>query len=210
MKVRKSVSHWFRIIIIFTTLTIPTFAMAIEEPKYTIAKKDDNIEVRLYEPIVVAETIVDTSDFDAASNEGFRRLAGYIFGGNKVRQKIAMTAPVTTEQSQKIAMTAPVQTEQQGSAMKVSFTMPSEFTMETLPVPNDSRVTLRPIPSRKFVAIKFSGRWTEDNFKEHTAELMKWIQKEGLKVTGAPIVARYNPPFVPSFFRRNEVLIPVE
>ena len=210
MKVRKSISYWFCIIITFTILTIPTFAMAIEEPKYAIAKKDDNIQVRLYEPIVVAETIVDTSDFDAASNEGFQRLAGYIFGGNKVRQKIAMTSPVTTEQSQKIAMTAPVQTERQGSAMRVRFTMPSSFTLETLPVPEDSRVTLRQIPARKFVAIRFSGRWTENNFKEHTEKLMTWIQKEGLKVTGAPIVARYNPPFVPSFFRRNEVLIPVE
>jgi effector-binding domain-containing protein len=196
--------------VIMFLLLIPTIAMAIEEPKYAVAKKDQDFEIRLYGPVIVAETVVDTSDFDEASNEGFRRLAGYIFGGNRMRQKIEMTAPVTTEQSQKIAMTAPVESEQLGRSMRVAFTMPSEYTLESLPVPNDSRVTLRRTPARKFATIRFSGRWTEANFREHTDQLMTWIQKEGMKVTGAPIVARYNPPFIPSFLRRNEILIPVE
>jgi effector-binding domain-containing protein len=184
--------------------------MAIQEPKYTVAKKDGDIEIRLYDSLIVAETVVDTSDVDEASNEGFRRLAGYIFGGNRVRQKIAMTSPVTTEQSQKIAMTAPVETEQRRSSVRIAFTMPSEFTLETLPVPNDSRVTLSQVPARKLAVIRFSGRWTEDNFREHSEELNAWIEKQRLKISGAPSVARYNPPFVPFFFRRNEVMIPVE
>ena len=140
-------------------ILIPSVAMAIQEPKYTVAKKDSDIEIRLYEPFIVAETVVDTTDFDEASNEGFRRLAGYIFGGNKVRQKIAMTSPVITEQSKKIAMTAPVETERRGSSVRIAFTMPSEFTLETLPVPNDSSVTLRQVPGRKLAVIRFSGRW---------------------------------------------------
>ncbi len=197
-------------VLILLVLVIPTNAMAIEEPKYTVIKKDHDFEVRLYEPTIVAETVVDTSDFDEASNEGFRRLAGYIFGGNKVRQKITMTSPVTTEQSQKIAMTAPVESEQLGGSVRVAFTMPSGCTLEALPVPNDSRVILRQKPQRKFAAIRFSGRWTEENFREHTDDLTTWIRKEGLKISGAPIVARYNPPFVPSFLRRNEILMPVE
>ncbi len=184
--------------------------MAIEEPKYTVTKRDHGIEIRLYEPYIVAETVVDTSDFDEASNEGFRRLAGYIFGGNKMKKKISMTSPVTSEESQKIAMTAPVQTEQRGTSLTMTFMMPSEFTMESLPVPNDARVKLRQIPSRKFAAISFSGRWTDENFQEHTEELKKWVDQQGLEVTGPPVIARYNPPFVPSFFRHNEVLIPVE
>jgi effector-binding domain-containing protein len=184
--------------------------MAIEEPNYTITKQDGDYEIRLYDPYIVAETVVDTSDFDEASNEGFRRLAAYIFGANKVQQNISMTSPVTTEQTQKIAMTAPVETEQQGTSLRIAFMMPSEFTMETLPVPNDSRVTLHRVSARKLAAIKFSGRWTEENFREHTDELLTWIQQEGLKVSGTPIIARYNPPFIPFFFRRNEVLIPVE
>ena len=199
-----------RTVAAFLFLLIPCLAMAIEEPKYTVGKKDGNIEIRFYEPFIVAETVVDTSDFDEASNEGFRRLAGFIFGGNKVQRKIAMTSPVTTEQSQKIAMTAPVETEQRGSSVRIAFTMPSEFTLETLPVPNDSRVTLRQVPARKLAVIRFSGRWTEENFREHSEELNAWIEKQGLKISGASSVARYDPPFIPFFFRRNEVMIPVE
>ena len=199
-----------RTVAAFLLLLIPCLVMAIEEPKHKVATKDGDIEIRIYESYIVAETVVDTSDFDEASNEGFRRLAGYIFGGNKVQQKIAMTSPVTTEQSQKIAMTAPVEMVRDGTSLKMTFMMPSEFTIESLPIPNDSRVTLRRVPERMLATIRFSGRWTEDNFREHTNELMAWIQKQGLKTSGPPVVARYNPPFVPSFFRRNEILIPVD
>jgi hypothetical protein len=198
------------LITLCSLLIIPSNAMAIDEPKYTVIKKDDAIEIRLYQPYIVAETVVDSGDYDEASNEGFRRIAGYIFGGNRIQQKISMTAPVTTEQSQKIAMTAPVQTEQRGASVRMTFMMPSEYTLESLPIPDDSRVTLRQVPARKVAAIEFSRRWTDENFKEHTEELKKWIDKEGLKVTGSPIVARYNPPFWPWFMRRNEVMIPIE
>jgi hypothetical protein len=194
----------------FIPAIIPTFAMAIEEPKYAVLKKDNDIEIRQYEPYIVAETVVDSSDFDEASNEGFRRLAGYIFGGNSVRQKLSVTAPVSTEESRKIAMTAPVQTEQQGTSLRMTFMMPSEFVLDSLPAPNDPRVTLHQMPARKFATITFSGRWTEENFNEHTEELKRWIEKEGLKVAGTPVIARYDPPFMPFFFRRNEVLIPLE
>jgi hypothetical protein len=191
-------------------VVLPSITMAIEEPIYSVVKKDRDIEIRLYEPYIVAETFVDTSDYDAASNEGFRRLAGYIFGGNKRRQKISMTSPVTTEESQKIAMTAPVQTEEQGRSLKVSFMMPAEFILETLPIPNDSTITFRQVPAKKVAAIKFSGRWTTENFNEHTNQLIKWIGDRGLRICGAPVVARYNPPFIPSFFRHNEIIIPIE
>ena len=197
------------LIAITLVLFITATAMAIEEPKYKVLKSDGDFEVRQYDSLIVAETVVDTTDFDEASNEGFRRLAAYIFGGNKTRQTMAMTSPVTTEESQKIAMTAPVETERTGASVRVAFTMPSEYTLQTLPVPNDPRITLRTIPGRTFAVIRFSGRWTESNFHEHTEELIAWIQNEGLRVTGNPIVARYNPPFVPSFFRRNEILIPI-
>jgi hypothetical protein len=199
-----------QIVVLFIILIIPSISMAIEEPKYSVVKKDGDIEIRLYEPYIVAETIIDTSDYDAASNEGFKRLAGYIFGGNKKQQKISMTSPVATEESQKIAMTAPVQTEKQGTSLRITFMMPSEFTLETLPVPEDSRIVFRQVPAKKVAAIKFSGRWTTENFDEHTNELKKWIEEQGLTKCGATVIARYNPPFVPSFFRHNEIMIPVE
>jgi hypothetical protein len=71
-------------------------------------------------------------------------------------------------------------------------------------------VILTEVPARTFAAVSFSGRWTDENFREYTEELRFWISKQGLKVVGDPIIARYNPPIVPSFFRRNEILIPVE
>jgi hypothetical protein len=196
--------------LVICELLIMSNAMAIEEPKYAVTKKEGDIELRRYEPYNVAETVIDTSDFEAASNEGFRRLAGYIFGGNKRQQKISMTAPVTTEQSRSIPMTAPVQTEARRGAYRIAFTMPSEFALDSLPLPDDQRVNLRREPERKFAAIRFSGRWTEENFREHTEELTQWMTREGLKASGAPIIARYDPPFMPWFARRNEVLIPVE
>lgn len=184
--------------------------LAAEEPKHQVLKKEKDFEVRRYEPYIVAETTVEGLDHDEASNEGFRRLAGYIFGGNTVRQKIDMTAPVTTEASQKIEMTVPVTSEQKGGAFRVTFMMPSEFTMETLPVPNDARVKLTEVPARTMAAVSFSGRWTDENFREYTEALRTWVSTQGLKVVGDPVIARYNPPIVPSFFRRNEILIPVE
>jgi effector-binding domain-containing protein len=77
-------------------------------------------------------------------------------------------------------------------------------------VPNDKRVTLTEVPGRTLAAIRFSGRWRDENYKEHADELRAWIASQGLKVVGEPIVARYNAPIVPSFLRRNEILIPVE
>jgi len=199
----------YRNLILFLVI-LPACAMATEEPKYTVTKSDGDFEVRRYEPYIVAQTVVDTTDTDEGSNEGFRRIAGYIFGGNKVRQKIAMTAPVTTERSEKIAMTAPVITAKQAASTAVSFVMPSEYTMETLPVPDDTRVTLRQVPSRTMAVITFSGRWTDENFQEHTEELKQWIARQKLKIIGDPVIARYNPPFIPFFFRHNEVQIPIE
>jgi hypothetical protein len=199
-----------QLIVSFFILFIPFVTMALEEPKYSVLKKDQDIEIRLYDSYIAAETTVDTSDYDEASNEGFKRLAGYIFGGNKKQQKISMTSPVVTEQSQKIPLTAPAQTEQLGTSVRITFMMPSEFTLETLPIPNDSRILFRQVPSKKAAVIKFSGRWTAENFGEHTDKLMRWIEQQGLKVCGTTVVARYNPPFVPSFFRHNEIIIPVE
>jgi hypothetical protein len=187
-----------------------TLTMAAEEPKHRVVKQEKDFEIRRYESYIVAETTVEGLDHDEASNEGFRRLAGYIFGGNTVRKKIEMTAPVTTEANQKIEMTVPVTSERKGRSFRVTFMMPSEFTMETLPVPNDARVTLTEVPASTMAAIRFSGRWTDENFLEQTDALRAWLAKQGIKAIGDPIIARYDPPIMPSFLRRNEILIPVE
>lgn len=190
--------------------------MAIEEPKFDVVSKEGDFELRQYAPMVVAETFVDGSQ-DDASSRGFKAIAGYIFGDNKrAGQKastIAMTAPVTVEKqdsSQKIAMTAPVTLEQQGDRWRVHFVMPAQFKMSDLPQPNNAAVTLREIPGRKVAALRFSGFVGEEKVLTKTAELRDWIAARGLAAAGPAQLARYDPPWIPPFLRRNEILTEVK
>jgi len=184
--------------------------MAYEEAKYTVIMKEESFELRQYEPNIVAETIVE-GDFDSVGNEGFRRLFKYISGENQKKQSIAMTAPVSQDAGpEKIAMTAPVSQEQKGGQWRIAFVMPSEYTLDTLPQPLDPKVLLKEIPPRRMAAITYSGTWSKRRYEEKKALLELFIKKQGLKRIGEPVFARYNPPFMPWFMRRNEVLIPVQ
>jgi hypothetical protein len=193
-------------------LLIPVYetAMAIEEASYTVIEKNGDFELRQYVPQIVAETIVE-GDFDKVGNEGFSRLFGYISGNNTKKQSISMTAPVSQEAgSEKIPMTAPVNQEQVGDKWHISFLMPSNYTLETLPEPTDKRIVLKLIPSRNVAAITYSGTWSRSRYEEHKAILEKAMSNRKLKPVGKYIFARYNPPFMPWFLRRNEVLVTVE
>ena len=193
-----------------SSLLVAKSAMAIEKAKYTVVEKEDDFEVRQYEPQIVAETYVE-GDLEAVGDEGFRRLYGYISGDNQKKQSISMTAPVGQESdSEKIAMTAPVGQEKKDNRWRITFLMPAEYTLETLPQPTDSRVKLVQDPGRLMAAIRYSGTWSEAGYEENKALLEGFIIKRGLIKAGEPIWARYDPPFMPWFLRRNEVLIPVE
>ena len=135
-------------------MAAPLTASAVEEPEHTIIQEDGKIQVRAYAPLILAEVEV-TGDMRRAGNSGFRPLAGYIFGDNTTRAKIEMTAPVTrVPTSQKIEMTAPVtRIPTETGNWIVTFTMPAEWTMETLPVPNNPNVTLREVPGEMIAAI---------------------------------------------------------
>jgi hypothetical protein len=183
-------------------------AMATEEPAYTLVEQDGPFELRQYAPYCVAETVV-SADFESAGNEAFGRLVRYIGGNNRARGKIAMTAPVTQERGQKIAMTAPVAQEAAGDAFRVAFVMPAGSTLETLPEPADPRIELKQVPGRLIAAWRYSGRWTEDRFRDNERRLREELVRRGLAAAGEPIIARYNAPFVPWPLRRNEVMIPV-
>ena len=181
----------------------------VETPNYEIVESQANIEIRQYKPMIIAEVQMDGERKDAIG-DGFRLLAGYIFGNNAIEQDIAMTAPVQQQKSTKIAMTAPVQQQSTGDAWQVSFVMPAEYSMQTLPKPANDRVTLTEIPAKQFVAIRFSGMNTEDNLKEHEQKLMEYVKTNNLSVTGSPKYAFYNPPWTLPFMRRNEVMIEIE
>ena len=185
--------------------------MATEEPKYTVTLKDGDFEVRDYPAMVAAEVSV-SGDRSDASSEGFRLLAGYIFGGNTKKQSIAMTAPVVQAagESEKIAMTAPVlQTRQLGN-WTVRFLMPSGYTLETLPKPNDARVLLLPVPASRMAVVQFSGLAREGDIAAQTDLLNTFVASRSLQPLGAPSLARYNPPWTPWFMRRNEIMILVQ
>jgi hypothetical protein len=184
--------------------------MAIEEPKFQVVREDGDIQLRQYLSTIVAETSV-SGKFDKAANEGFRRLAGYIFGGNEGSKKISMTAPVGQGPGEKIPMTAPVsQSETAAGEWNITFTMPSEFSLATLPKPNDARVVLKELPPKKFVVYRYSGTWSLKRFEENKIKTLEWIHKNSLSPNGEAIFARYNPPFTLWFLRRNEVLIQVD
>jgi len=169
--------------------------MATEEAEYTVFLKEENLEVRLYEPHIVAETVVD-KEFEDAGSEAFGRLFKYISGNNQAQQEIAMTAPVG-------------QTQVDGK-WAVSFMMPGSFTMQTTPKPSDDRITIRRVPERTMAAIKYSGFWSEASYQTNKLRLEEWINQKGFTIQGQPVWARYNAPFMPWFLRRNEVLIPID
>jgi effector-binding domain-containing protein len=184
-------------------------AFAVEEAKYEVLSRDGAIELRDYESSIVAETVV-SGDFDEAGNRAFRKLFNFIDGNNVAGEEIAMTAPVSQEAaSEKIAMTAPVSQSRDGDAWAVSFMMPAAYTMETVPKPVDPEVRIREIPSQRMAAIRYSGFWSEKNYREHLSELENWLQANGLEPAGDPVWARYDAPFKPWFMRRNEILVPI-
>ncbi|MGM0394269.1 MAG: SOUL family heme-binding protein [Thermodesulfobacteriota bacterium] len=185
-------------------------AMAIEEAEYTVIKKDTHFEIRDYAPHIIAETVVQGNLKDAG-DIAFKKLFGYISGDNRSRDKVSMTAPVSQKpEGEKIEMTAPVAQQRDKESWVVSFMMPSTYTIKTLPEPEDNEITLRQVPARRMAAIRYSGFWSEEGYLRHKAELESWINKMGFTIVGVPIWARYNPPFMPWFLRRNEVLIPID
>ena len=180
-------------------------ASAIEEPQYTVVRQHDGFEIREYAPYLVADVLVP-GPAEEAGNQGFRILAGYIFGKNQGERKIAMTAPVAqTPAPARIEMTAPVTQAAADGGYLVRFTMPREYTLETLPEPLDPQVKLRSVSGGRFAVIRYSGSWSESNYTEHLEKLERGVEAAGLRTTGAPIYSRYNAPFVPWFMRRNEI-----
>ncbi len=195
---------------IIAVLASPT-AMAIEEPEFRLLTQDGAFELREYSAYLVAETHVEAS-FTSAGNIAFQRLFRYISGNNVSQQKIAMTAPVTQsrgEKGEKIAMTAPVSQVADGAAYRVAFTLPSTYELATAPKPLDPTIEILEVPARLIACWRYSGRWTDANYRDNEQRLRTAIQARGLIPRGEPTLARYNPPFTPWFLRRNEILIPV-
>lgn len=202
--------------ILILLLTLKGTLMAIEEPKYTVIEKNETFEIRKYDPYVVAQTQV-TGKFDEMGTKAFKILFKYISGENQQRTKIKMTAPVIQENAeqigQKIQMTAPVIQEIDtidAKSATISFVMPKNFTLDTLPLPLDKRIKLIEIPAKTVAVLEYSGGWGEVKYKKHEAILLKALDNSEIKIIGKPNFARYNSPFALWFMRRNEIMVEVE
>lgn len=187
------------------------FSSRVEHADYSVLESKKGYEVRLYPEHIVAQTVV-TGPYNNALNEGFRIVAGYIFGGNTKQQRIAMTAPVLEKKStaEPIAMTAPVTASVEGESHTIAFGMPRSYTLETLPAPTDSRVSIATIPERKVAAIRFSWFGTTARVEAKKKALQSALARDGVTVTGEPQYAGYNAPWTPPWMMRNEVLIEVK
>ena len=171
---------------------IANMAYSVEEPSYKIVGKIDKVEIRHYQTVVQATTnLIDSGQ----STAGFRRLAGFIFGGNDARQDIAMTAPVQ---------------ETLGSGLvQLAFTMPAGYNLENLPNPNDPAVMLSEVPPRNMAVIRFSGWATASKIRRYQQQLLASIKSEKVTAVSAPILNQYNPPWTLPFLRRNEIMVEI-
>ena len=195
-------------------LLLSAFLSATEEPKYKVIKEFEDFEIRQYDSYLVAETIV-SADFEDAGNSAFSQLFGFISGENYEEESIEMTSPVIQKDLEKkgtkIEMTAPVRQEVSDSGQYIiSFVMPERFQLSTIPKPKNESVKIREIPAKKMAVIRYSGTWSIENYEEHKAELFEFLNAEKIKAKGKPVWARYDAPYVPWLFRRNEIMIEIE
>ena len=187
---------------------------SIEEPAYTVIETKDGYEIRQYQSYLMATTQV-TGDYNEATSRGFRIIADYIFGNNTKQESIAMTAPVLESpkenSSAKIAMTVPVLETESGNATRtIAFVLPAQYTLETLPLPNNSAVSIVTVPARKVATLSFTWYPTASRVETKKALLKSYLTRDQKITVGATETARYNPPLSMPLMLRNEILIPIE
>ncbi len=167
---------------------------AIETPEYKVVKTIDEVEIRLYPKMLVAKTNLADKSFDDQGSNGFRTIAGYIFGGNENNQKIAMTSPVVMNM---------------GDSSSMYFVMPKEYKKEDLPVPSSNAVLISEVASKTLAVVSYGGYSSDKKIEEHIQILSKILQKEGLKTKGDFMFMGYNAPW-DVINRKNEVAIEIE
>jgi hypothetical protein len=165
-----------------------------EQQAYEVIWKNDIIEARYYPKAVMATVTGSSSDYKSSSNQHFRVLAGYIFGGNEKSQSIPMTSPVHMTFDEK------------GSEM--SFVMPSNMALDGLPKPNDRGIKFSESEEKYVVAIRFGGWSNDEKIKQNSDLLIKALETMGIEPQSAPWYMGYNPPFQ-LVNRRNEVAVVV-
>ncbi len=197
---------WFTVLlsVILFAFTMPSHAT--DEPDFKVIRElGKDTELREYAVYLVTEVVVPGPAIEAG-NQAFPILAGYIFGKNKGTRKFAMMAPVTQAAVPvKLKMTAPVTQTAVAEGFLVQFVLPKDVTLSTAPEPLDARITLRVIRSSLVAVIRYSGFWSDSNYKSHLTQLRASLNVANLVATGEAVYSRYNAPFTPWFMRRNEI-----
>ncbi len=165
-----------------------------EQQQYRVVATYPGFELRRYGAHVLADVQVAGS-FESAGNRAFRSLAGYIGGRNRTGRRLAMTAPVLQTPT--------------GAEHVVSFVLPAQESLDTLPQPTDARVALRPVGEHLAAAVRYPGRWTQRAYQQRLTQLTAAVVGAGYEPTGEATWARFDPPWTPWFTRRNEIVLPV-
>jgi Na+-transporting methylmalonyl-CoA/oxaloacetate decarboxylase gamma subunit len=188
---------WISLTIVVITgigLLIVSFTSKnIETPKYKVIKTYDEVEVRLYPKMVVAKTNLADKSFDDQGSNGFRTIAGYIFGGNEKNEKIAMTAPVVMNM---------------GDSASMYFVMPKSYNKAELPTPNSKNVQIVEVAEKTLAVISYGGFSSDEKIEKHRKQLEQILQKNKLQTKGAYLYMGYNAPW-DIINRKNEVAIEV-
>jgi hypothetical protein len=162
-----------------------------ETAPYKVLVKEDNFELRQYDSYYTAA--VDEKSLNGSS--GFSQIFDYISGSNDESKKISMTTPVFNEMGK--------------DSVSTEFVMPGSFSEETLPEPENKKIRIKRNESRLAASVTFSGNVSDSKIRDYEKKLLEWVSKKDITPVGNFYLARYNPPFIPPFLRRNEVLIDV-
>lgn len=166
----------------------------VERQRYDVVKIEEGFEIRFYPKALMASVSTQSNGEERGANQNFRTLAGYIFGGNKTEQKIAMTAPVHMERN--------------ATANKMSFVLPSGYSITDLPDPNDTSIKFHYSAEGYYAAIKFGGFAGENKISKKQEELQELLQKKGIQVTGPYNYLGYNAPW-DVVNRENEIIVQI-
>lgn len=180
-----------------------------EEPRFETLGRQGPLELRRYAPRLAAETVVAAEAEEAARSEGFRRLAGYIFGANRGQSRIAMTAPVAQAAAERIGMTAPVGAAASPAGWTIRFFMPARYTRDSLPIPDDPRIRIAEVPAETLAVLRYAGIPGAAAAAARRAELLEALATGPWQPAGAAFDWFYDPPWTLPPARRNEAVVAV-
>ncbi len=171
------------------------FTMAkTEQQTYQVIKMENQFEIRFYPPVTMATISMDVNTYKELSSNGFRKLAGFIFGGNQENKNISMTSPVHMDIND--------------SKSTMSFVMPANYSVNNLPKPKDSSINISTSSEEYVAAIKFGGYANDNKIKMYASKLENALNEKGIKYFGNFRFLGYNAPF--QFWdRKNEIIVSI-